>query len=159
MLKHHYSLFNSFEESCSKAKHDAWYNAIRGIVSERISDERDRVPSNTSMWSHWLHCCWVRLMWGNSSQVNIHEALPQPETCGWNKESDGSFSFDWECNKVQQSVQTSNFFDEGVFLQKRMWKAEVWLHQKWPQVWTQLPVSQLLERSVIFSSTITWWLQ
>ena len=59
-------------------------------------------------------------MWGNSSQVNIHEALPQPETCGWNKESDSSFTFDWECNKVQQSFQnTSNFFDEGVFLLKK----------------------------------------
>ena len=59
-------------------------------------------------------------MWGNSLQLNIHKALPQPETCGWNKESDGSFTFDWECNEVQQSVQnTINFFDEGVFLQKK----------------------------------------
>ena len=54
---------------------------------------------------HWLRCFWVGLMWGNSSQVNIHEALPQPETCGWNKESDGSFTFDWECNEFRtQSI-------------------------------------------------------
>ena len=42
-------LLQSHEESCSKEKHIAWYNTIRGIVSERISDERDR--------DHHIHQC------------------------------------------------------------------------------------------------------
>ena len=36
-------LFNSFEESCSKAKHEAWYNAIMGIVSERSKIEYHQI--------------------------------------------------------------------------------------------------------------------
>ena len=54
------------------------------------------------------------------SLPNIHEALPQPETCGWNKESDSSFTFNWEFNEVQQSVQnTINFFTRGCSCKKK----------------------------------------
>ncbi len=112
-------LFNSVQVLNIKDKHIQWYNTIRSIVSERISDERDRMPSHTSMWRHWLRCCWVGLMWDNSTQQNIEQSLPSPETCGWIRDTDNNFSFDWECSKVKQRVQdTIDFLTRGCSCRK-----------------------------------------
>ena len=58
-------------------------------------------------------------MWSNSAQQDLHEDLPQPETSGWIKKSDGSFAFDWECDEVHQSVQTTiDFLTSGCSCKK-----------------------------------------
>ncbi len=101
-------LFNSVQVLNIKDKHIQWYNTIRSIVSERISDERDRMPSHTSMWRHWLRCCWVGLMWDNSTQQNIEQSLPSPETCGWIRDTDNNFSFDWEC-MLEKNIEKNCF--------------------------------------------------
>ncbi len=107
-------LYNSITEASIKEKHVAWYNTISSIVCERISDKRDRVPSHTSMWRHWLRCCWVGMMWNNATQQDLNEDLPEPESSGWIKKSDGCFDFDWECDEDHQSVQkTINFLTKG----------------------------------------------
>ncbi len=107
-------LYNSITEASIKEKRVAWYNTIRSIVCERISDERDRVPSHTSMWRHWLRCCWVGMMWNNATQQDLNEDFPEPEASGWKKKSDSCFDFDWECDEVHQSVQkTINFLTKG----------------------------------------------
>lgn len=112
-------LFQSHEEPCIKEKHTTWYDDIRSIVSERISDERDRAPSHTSLWRHWLRCCWVGLTWANSILEDLHTDLPCPETSGWKKTEDGSFQFDWECPTVQQAVQhTIDFLTRGCSCKK-----------------------------------------
>jgi len=63
--------------------HSLWYNCIRGIVSDRIIDEKDRMPTHSSMWCHWIRSCWVACMWSNSSREDIRESLPPPESCAW----------------------------------------------------------------------------
>lgn len=112
-------LFNSFTETDPSQKHQLWYNQIRAIVGERISDERDRMPSHTSLWRHWLRSCWVAQMWGNSAEEDLQQSLPSPEVCGWMKNTDGSYGIDWECPKVQHGVQeTINFLTKGCSCKK-----------------------------------------
>lgn len=77
------------------------------------------MPSHTSMWRHWIRSCWVAHMWSNSSRENIRESLPSPETCGWKKNSDGSYAFDWECPDVQKKVRdTIDFLTKGCSCKK-----------------------------------------
>ena len=110
-------LLNAQESSsqlCQKQLHQQWYNSIRAIVSDRITKEQERMPSHTSMWRHWLRSCWVSHMWSNSSEEDVHQSLTNPEACGWKKNSDGTFSFDWECPDVLQNVQeTIDFLIKG----------------------------------------------
>ncbi len=52
-------------------RHEAWYSEIRSTVSDRISNEEERVPSQMSMWRHWLRSCWVSQMWKHSPESDI----------------------------------------------------------------------------------------
>ena len=54
-LKHHNCCLILLKSHA--AKQNMRLGITPGIMSERISYERDRVPSNTSMWRHWLCCC------------------------------------------------------------------------------------------------------
>lgn len=75
-LKKHYSavvslksiekpqqLLHSFPPDPDVDQHKAWYNAIWNIVSDRIMNEEERMPSPTALWQHWLCSCWVAKMW------------------------------------------------------------------------------------------------
>ncbi len=111
-------LFNCHRKSADP--HREWYNNdIRAIVSERITDERNRMPSLTALWRHWLRCCWVAQMWANSSEVDLYESLPSPETSGWKTNKRGIYEFDWECPTVQNNVQeTIDFLTKGCSCKK-----------------------------------------
>lgn len=51
-------------------QHHKWYDNIRSVVSDRITNEEDRMPSRTSMWRHWLQCCWVAQLYQASHEEN-----------------------------------------------------------------------------------------
>ena len=85
-------------------------NTIRAIVTDRITCEQDRMPSHTSMWRHWLRSCWIAQMWSNAPKEDVQHSLPQPELCGWTKNNDGSYVFDWECPSVQKLVKETITF-------------------------------------------------
>ena len=108
-------LFNAHPCSTDpKEQHLLWYNDIRGIVSDHITTEEDRMPSHTSMWRHWMRCCWVAHLWGNSSKEDQLHNLPAPESSGWLRHNDGSYGFDWECPKLQQEIsETIDFLTKG----------------------------------------------
>ena len=46
-------LYNAINCESHEERHKQWYTEIRGIISDRICDEADRVPSYTSMLRHW----------------------------------------------------------------------------------------------------------
>ena len=58
-------------------------NEIKSNVSDRITNEEDRMPSITAMWRHWLRSCWVAKMWTNSTEQNPYHNLLPPEEFGW----------------------------------------------------------------------------
>ena len=89
-------------------------NTIREVVSERIINEEDRVPTITSLWRHWLRCCWVSQMWQHSSQADIFMSLPPPEDSEWLRQADGNYVIDWEAAEVQQMVRNNiKFLTKG----------------------------------------------
>ncbi len=115
-------LFHACCEQNLREKHLEWYQAIRAIVSDRITCEQERMPSHSSMWRHWLRSCWscwISRMWSNSAEDNIQLSLPPPEECGWKKTTDDTYIVDWECPAVQQQVQdTINFLTKGCSCKK-----------------------------------------
>ena len=112
----HHSM-NSIDPSLQpKERHKVWLNTIREVVSDRIINEEDRVPTFTSLWRHWLRSCWVSQMWQHSSQDDIStlQVLPPPESSGWLLQADGNYIIDWEAHDVQQMIK-----DNIEFLTKR----------------------------------------
>lgn len=102
-----FHLYNSISASLpNRDKHELWLQEIRKIVSERILNEEERLPSITSLWRHWLRSCWVSQMWQNSSEQDMYTPLPLPEESGWIK-SDGSYAIDWEAQEIQEKVRQS----------------------------------------------------
>ena len=102
-----FHLYNSLDTSLSNTeKHTIWIQEIRKVVSERILNEEERLPSTTSLWRHWLRSCWVSQMWQNSSEQDMYNPLPLPEESGWMK-SDGCYVIDWEAPEVQDKVRKS----------------------------------------------------
>ena len=94
-------LFNSIDPSLQpKERHKVWLNTISEVVSDRIINEEDRVPTITSLWCHWLRCCWVSQMWQNSRQSDMFASLPSPEDSGWVLQADNKYSIDWEAAEV-----------------------------------------------------------
>ena len=80
-------LYNSIDKSLSdEEKHELWLQKIRTVVSNRIINEEDRVPSYTSLWHHWLRSCRVHQMWQQSIYPDMYSSLPLPENSGWIKE-------------------------------------------------------------------------
>ena len=107
-------------KATSKDMHLQWYNIIRAIVSDRITTEQDRMPSHTSMLRHWFHSCCIAGMWFNFTEEDIQQELPAPELCGWKKNENRTYEYDWECQMVQRHVQdTINFLTIGCGCKKR----------------------------------------
>ena len=112
-------LFNSIAGDTVEDRHELWYGNIRGIVSDRICSEEERMPSYTSLWRHWLRSCWVAQMWKHSPKIDIYSALPPPEASGWKKGSTGSYEIDWDCSDFQTNVQeTINYLTKGCTCKK-----------------------------------------
>ena len=100
-------------------QHEAWYNAIRSIVSDRITNEEERMPTTTAMWRHWMRSCWVANMWQSSTEENPYSELPPPQVCGWIKDENGEYTFDWECAEVQSRItDTIRFLTKGCSCKK-----------------------------------------
>ena len=113
-LKLLYHATESVEE-----RHKDWYSEIRSTVSDRISNEEERVPSHTSMWCHWLRSCWVSEMWRHAPESDIFGELNPPGQSGWKKENDGSYDFDWDSPELQEQVKgTIEFLTMGCSCKK-----------------------------------------
>jgi hypothetical protein len=98
-------LFNSVDSSLEPPqKHEMWLQRIRDVVSDRITNEEERVPTHTSLWRHWLRSCWVSQMWQNSHLSDQYSSLPLPQTHGWTLSSDGVFGIDWKAPEVQEMI-------------------------------------------------------
>ena len=112
-------LYNSLDTNLSpRNKLELWLQEIRSIVSERILNEEERVPSITSLWRHWLQSSWVSKLWQNSSKDDIFTSLPPPEESGWLKATDG-YKIDWEAPEVERKVQASiDFSTKGYSCKK-----------------------------------------
>ena len=95
-FKNHYSAFvslkgvetpqhlmNSISSTSLLDQHTSWYNDIRALVSDRITDEDQRMPSESAMWRHWLRSHWIIQMWRNSQGPDLYDGLPPPEQSGW----------------------------------------------------------------------------
>ena len=119
-------LFISTTGQTSEERHQQWYGNIRGIVSDRICNEEERMPSYTSLWRHWLRACWVAQMWQNSHKVDVYNALPSPEQSGWKRSSTGSYEVDWDCSNFQSTVQeTIDFLTKGCSCKKDVKKNNI----------------------------------
>lgn len=95
--------YNSLDPSLQpEQKHEKWLQIIREVISDRITNEEERVPTYTSLWRHWLRTCWVNQMWQNSPLPDLYLSLPLPNNHGWILSSDGTFSIDWEAPEVQE---------------------------------------------------------
>ena len=100
-------------------QHEAWYNAIRCIVSDRITNEEERMPTTTAMWRYWMRSCWVSKMWQSSTEENPYSELPPPQVCGWIEDENGEYNFDWECAEVQSRItDTISFLTKGCSFKK-----------------------------------------
>jgi len=98
-------LYNSIDASLqAEERHQLWLNQIREVVGTRIIHEEERVPSQTSLWRHWLRSCWISQMWQRSSQRDIYGSLPPPTEYGW-KLSDGNYVIEWESPNAQQTIR------------------------------------------------------
>ena len=95
-------LLHSFPPDPEVHQHKAWYNVIRSIVSDRIMNEEERMPSLTALWQHWLRSCWVAKMWYNSTEEDPYDEFPPPELCGRCKDEGGVYTCDWECPEELQ---------------------------------------------------------
>ena len=50
---------------------------------------------------------------------NPYSELPSPEKCGWLKLEESTYSFDWECPKIQSQVKdTIDFLTKGCSCKK-----------------------------------------
>ena len=108
-------LYNSIDPSLQpKERHKVWLNTIREVVSDRIISEEDRVPTVTSLWHHWLRCCWVSQMWQNSHQPDMFTSLPSPQDSGWILSPNSTYAINWEAAEVQQKIKNNiEFLTKG----------------------------------------------
>ena len=81
-----------------------WWNAVRSTCNERILTEEERPPTYTALYNHWARTCWVSQMWNNSILEDPYSPLPNAEECGWLKDEDGTYKFNWESNEVARQV-------------------------------------------------------
>ena len=111
-------LYHCFPNHSIKEQHLQWYNEIRLIVSDRITNEEERMPTHTSMWRHWLRSCWVAKMWQNSWSGDIMHNIPNPTESGWKKHED-EIVYDWECPEMERKVkETIDFLLKGCSCKK-----------------------------------------
>ena len=89
----------------NQESHHKWLQTIRSVVADRITSEKERVPSFTSLWHHWLRSCWISQLCQFSSLSDVYCLLPLPEQSGWLQNKDSSYSIDWEAPEVVQRVK------------------------------------------------------
>ena len=113
-------LYNSLDPSLQlRDKHEKFLQNIREVISDRIINEEDRVPTLTSFWHHWLRSCWVSQFWQQSCMPDFYLALPTPESSGWLLQDDGTHTFDWETPEIQQKIKRNiEFFTKGCTCKK-----------------------------------------
>ena len=113
-------LFSATHASdCSINNHNAWIDTIRGVVSERILSEEERMPSTSALRRHWDRTCWISKFWNNSILQDIQQGLPLPENSGWLKHSSNEYAIDWDSREVQERVQgTIEFLTKGCSCKK-----------------------------------------
>ena len=89
-------------------RHELWLTTIRTTVADRIVCEKERVPSYTAQWRHWLCSCWVCKLWKNSPLCDVYDNLPRPEDSGWMiRPTDASYQIDWEAPDVAAEIQSN----------------------------------------------------
>lgn len=138
--------FNSIAGHTTEERHQRWYGDIRGIVSDRICNEEERMPSYTSLWRHWQRSCWVAQMWKHSPQRDVYISLPPPEKSGWLKNNTaGSFEIDWDCSEFQSEVQdTINFLTKGCSCKKGCKTKQCSCKKKkGSSMWSRVPLSRV----------------
>lgn len=112
-------LFDRIQIVDEKQKHLKWIEIIREVVSERVLAEEERVPSTTALERHWKRTSWISLFWNNSTKKHIDQDLPSPQQSGWHKESENSYSIDWDCEELQEKVRgTIEFLTKGCTCKK-----------------------------------------
>lgn len=100
-------------------RHHKWIAMIREVVSERIKSEEDRLPSTSALLRHWNRTCWVSQFWTNSIKQDVQQGLPLPEQSGWLRQTDGTYSFDWDSDDIKELVKnTVEFLTRGCGCQK-----------------------------------------
>ncbi len=83
-----------------------------------INNEEERVPSYTSLHLHWLHSCWVSMLWTHATSADVYSNLPKPETSGWAIEENG-YKIKWEDNEVQKGIKENlTFLTKGCHCKK-----------------------------------------
>ena len=76
-------------------------------MSQHITSEEERLPTYTALRRHWLRTCWCAKLWHASTQEDMFQHLPAPQSSGWLLNSDGTYSFDWEDSEVQKQIQST----------------------------------------------------
>jgi hypothetical protein len=98
-------LFHSIDDALLiEERHKIWLGKIRAVVSECIISEEERVPSQTSLWRHWMRTSFICCMWENSHLSDINTCLPNPEHSGWLLK-DGDYVIDWEDFTQEQRIK------------------------------------------------------
>ena len=67
------------------------------------------MPSFTALWRHWLRSYWTSQLWQSSPLPDLYSALSLREQSGWLRNSDDSYSIDWEAPEVQEKITQSVF--------------------------------------------------
>ena len=113
-------LFNSMDNSLQpRKKHEEWLRNIREVISDRILNEEDRVPTFSSLWHHWQRSCWVSQLWQQSCESDIYMNLPSPEKSGWLLLDDGTYTTDWEAPEVKDKIKSNiDFLTNGCSCKK-----------------------------------------
>ena len=76
----------------------------RLTVSNRIVNEEERCPTDSSLWRHWLRSCWIHQMWQRSALSDVYSTLPPPEHSGWIKDGE-DYTIDWEDTEVASKIE------------------------------------------------------
>ena len=68
--------------------HKIWLNEIRNKTWERRDFESECIPSDESLYFHWLRSCWVYIFWQSASLNNLSTILPPLQKFGWTFKDD-----------------------------------------------------------------------
>ena len=110
-------LFNSFPSHSKVEQHEAWYNAIHSIVSDRKKNE-----CQLQQLCGDIGCAHIgSLKCGRALLKRIHTVSCHllRYICGWIEDENGEYNFDWECAEVQSRItDTISFLTKGCSCKK-----------------------------------------